>query len=177
MTLHHPIHTNRSLLKDATRGVHEATEARWFSAGDFANREAYEQWLRAMSGVHETLAKPAVAHPTLAAYAPVEAERQSVLLLDIGDAQTETTSPIHGSEAWGWGVMYALHGSALGASMLLKSKSVGSGWPKAYLRLMAEFATSGQLKQFFDRLNAAQIEPVDMIRGATDVFTYLAAYR
>jgi len=72
-------------------------------------------------------------------------------------------------------VVNVVNGSAWGASQVLKSGALGADWPRAYLQEMRGFATSGQLKGFFERLNAAPVPPADLAEGANAVFSFLSA--
>jgi heme oxygenase len=94
---------------------------------------------------------------------------------DLGLSKVKKTDISSPNSAWSWGVLYALNGSSLGASVLLKKGAIDAAWPRQYLEEMRRFAKSGMLKSFFDELNAAPFKVEDMATGANDVFNLLAS--
>ncbi|WP_341367790.1 hypothetical protein [Yoonia sp. BS5-3] len=166
---------NRAVLKMSTRAAHEGAESRWFSDGRFASRDSYDHWLKALLKTHQTFGARAVTSTQLGHYQKIENARQTALCADLGCDDQATKRGDPPSDGWAWGVLYVLNGSALGASMLLKSNSIQDGWPTSYLRVMQGFASSGQLKSFFGQLDQADAATSDMAAGAKAVFDYLAA--
>lgn len=168
--------SNRHYLKMVTSDPHDKAEARWFSSGKFTCRNSYEQWLQSMLHVHGSLGVKATAKTALPQYGNVEEGRFAALSLDL--ALPKTPSPIEApseiSTAWAWGVLYALNGSSLGASILLKSESVRTDWPSQYLHEMRQFATSGALGHFFAELDALKLDKSEAANGAKAVFSALA---
>ncbi len=73
-----------------------------------------------------------------------------------------------------WGVLYALNGSALGATVLLRSGLGADSWPRDYLHEMATFAKSGELRDFFDHLEHLELSLADAVAGAGLVFDAIA---
>ena len=167
--------TNRDQLRHATQAAHTEVEGRWFTFGSFNSRSSYDHWLSSLYSAHASLGAAAVKASALRRYAEREAARRDALMSDLGASQTDRPEAQPVSAPWAWGVLYALHGSALGASILLKSNAVQPGWPRRYLVEMREFAASGQLKEFFRALNAASADVQGMAKGAHAVFDLLAS--
>lgn len=171
----HPPLSHRNWLRAATQSAHEEAEARWFAPGTFASHHMYARWLRALRHAHCDLGAQAVRIPGLERFARTEQARANALCLDLELPPLEPGDAPRKPAGWGWGVLYVLNGSAMGASFVLKSGSVEPSWSRHYLEEMRCFATSGALKAFFDRLNAADVCPDDMLTGANDVFEFLSA--
>lgn len=165
---------NRHLLKTAIRTAHERAEAGWVTEGRFADRAAYTAWLTAMAGAHVALGGPAARLLRDPEWRNEERARLSALKTDLSVAL-----PVHEyshgrSDSWAWGVAYALNGSAMGASVLLKSGAVSSGWPRRYLTVLRDYATSGRLHGFFRDLEGLRMDLDEASAGARDVFAALA---
>lgn len=169
--------SNRQYLRAMTSAAHDKAEARWFSRGQFASRESYQHWLRSMHRVHSTLGAHAVQHEHLTPYSAMEYERAQALSvdLDIPEKPAFAVTLEQPSSAWPWGVLYALNGSSIGASTLLKSGQIMAEWPNQYLQVMTRFATSGALGTFFAELDSRELNLSDCVSGATAVFSALAA--
>jgi len=169
--------SNRHNLKEMTSGAHDRAETRWFSRGKFTSRDSYLHWLEAMRSVHMSLGATAVREAALTQYSSIEAKRINALSLDLGmpKSSLKIKVPAEVSAAWSWGALYALNGSSLGASILLKSQSVQSDWPNRYLQEMRYFATSGALGEFFAELDHLKLNRKEAARGANAVFSALAA--
>lgn len=175
MTLHQgALVTHRAVLKEATGTAHLKAETAWTRDGKFADRAGYETWLRCLQVTHLTLGMTAASVIKCDAQCLEEHSRAKALALDLAGGPRPKTPPKRGSESWAYGVCYALNGSAIGASILLKSRSTHAPWPCAYLETMADYATSGRLKAFFERLEAVQLNMDDAVQGARDVFTTIA---
>jgi heme oxygenase len=167
--------SNRDRLKRSTKTAHACAEARWFSSGSFASRTAYQHWLSALLHTHSAYGLAAVQSAGLRQYSAIEAKRRTALERDLDVSVQYDGIQQNASLDWSWGVLYALNGSALGASILLKSGSVLADWPTEYLAEMRGFAASGQLKSFFDDLNAEYLDTGEMLKGANAVFNCLAS--
>ena len=162
--------SNRLLLKQATRAAHARAEARFVGPHGFRDHTAYACWLTAMMDVHMTVGLPAATVLDDAVLLTREDKRIRSLAHDLGVPVTRGQSIPDRSMSWAWGVQYVLQGSALGASMLLKSGTIRPEWPRAYLREMQHFATCGGLKQFFAALESNTIDPAEAIQGAKEAF-------
>lgn len=160
---------NRQRLKAATLQAHARTEAAWFGRAAFADLATYRHWLSAMQQVHLGLGVDA-AH---ALGDGAEAARLAALDTDLGNCPQAEHVPQSAPPSWAWGVQYAINGSALGASILMKSAALQPDWPTAYLETMRSYATSGALNAFFQTLNAQDLDHVQATEGATQVFTLL----
>lgn len=164
---------NRQFLKDATRAEHVATEASWMTQGHFADRAEYDAWLAAMMAVHTSHGFAAARVLGRAEWVEDEHIRHAALVADLSrNIYTSQGSPM-ATTSWAWGVAYCLNGSALGASVLLKSDALAPSWPRAYLAAMKGFAAQGGLKRFFDALDGQSIDRSEAARGAADVFAAL----
>lgn len=164
---------NRDRLRRATRDAHMTAEHLWFSAGAFADRATFLQWLSVMADVHASIGQPAAMALRAHISDRIELERARALTQDL--VQQPTTHPASQplSASYAWGAMYVLNGSAMGASVLLKPGALPNDWPRHYLRTMQAFAKSGQLRQFFDRLDAIDLNHAESLAGATAVFDAL----
>ncbi|MEL7104393.1 MAG: biliverdin-producing heme oxygenase [Pseudomonadota bacterium] len=168
---------NRHVLKAATKSAHQRAEARWVTEGRFADRAAYSAWLAAMAGVHVTLGAPAARLLNDPSWRNEERQRLAALKADLSADLPECDTSPERSGSWAWGVAYALNGSAMGASILLKSGAVASGWPRRYLTVLRAYATSGRLHGFFAELAHQGIDLDEAGTGAKDVFAALAQAR
>ena len=144
-------------LKNATRDSHAAAEARWTASGAFSSRFAYANWLERMYQVHAGLGQAAAETARWPGAARDEADRAACLAQDLSATNGQPQDRPSLSRPAAWGVLYALNGSALGASILLRSM-VPDGWPVSYLQEMARFAKSGRLARFFADLDAASCD-------------------
>ena len=165
---------NRGLLKQATALIHERTEAKWFDLGQFTSKEAYLKWLGAMLSVHADLGTPAahaIADPNWVA---LEGERISALQRDLDLDHPPQNAAVKFGTSYSWGVLYAVSGSALGATVLERDVAARHDWPTKYLRKLSGFARSGGVRLFFDKLNQSHLEFDEAQRGATAVFEALA---
>lgn len=165
--------TNRDILKQATEEAHACAEARWFSSGSFASRPSYDGWLSSLYFAHEALGQSATRFDALKRYALEETRRRNALVRDLGGRQQQWQQPARHSESWSWGVLYALNGSALGASVLLKTGAIQASWPTHYVEEMRNFATSGGLAAFFQSLNDDKLNATEIVCGAHSVFDAL----
>ena len=160
-------------LKNATRDAHATAEARWTQSGGFSSRFAYDGWLERMHLVHAGLGQAAAEGAGWSGAIADEAERAACLAQDLGVSDGTPPERPRLSRPAAWGALYALNGSALGASMLLRGM-VPEGWPASYLQLMAGFAKSGRLARFFADLDAAGCDPGAALHGASLVFDTIA---
>ena len=167
--------SQRDQLRRATQTAHAKAEARWFRMGSFANRSSYDTWLSSLFLAHARLGAVATKDGMLSRYGRIEAARKSALLSDLEADYIDCSETRPVSASWSWGVLYALHGSSLGASVLLKTNAIDASWPRRYLEEMRGFATSGQLSKFFRDLNATPANTEEMVAGANAVFDLLAA--
>lgn len=164
---------NRDRLRRATRDAHANAEHLWFSAGAFTDRATYLRWLTAMAHVHADIGHHAAT--ALRTHIPerIETERAQALSQDLQKTIPGGPNRPRLSESYAWGAMYVLNGSAMGASVLLKPGVLPPQWPRHYLYAMQSFSKSGQLRRFFDQLEARNLDHADSIAGATAVFHLL----
>lgn len=168
---------NRTVLRDATRQVHERTEQLWFAQNAFASHAAYLRWLSAMATVHQSLAPAAVRALDDMTITQTERDRTAALAADLGTTPSPPMEPLLCTKAEAWGVMYVLNGSAMGASVLLKSQGLKPDWPQRYLQVMRSFAQSGALRQFFDLLDQVPLDHTAATAGAHLVFDALQNFK
>ncbi|WP_298836223.1 biliverdin-producing heme oxygenase [uncultured Roseobacter sp.] len=166
---------NRLSLKAATSDAHASAEAVWFDAGAFSSPDRYRLWLGQMLAVHSDMGLRAAGTVMSGAYLAPEEARCAALARDLGTSPPPAPDQ-PASESWSWGVLYALNGSALGASVIHRTISRENSWPLEYLTVMRDFATTGGVKQFFDRLNAVDLSENEARRGADAVFARLGEY-
>ncbi|MCV3272753.1 heme oxygenase-like domain-containing protein [Roseobacter sinensis] len=171
-----PIETNRAVLRRRTRNCHERAEEAWFRGGEFGSRLSYEGWLAALCRAHSELGLPSARRLGDDQYIAIECGRCLALNEDLGTTGAVTGQAVQRTTSWAWGVQYALNGSALGASVLLKSGALQDGWPRAYLTQMQAFATSGALKRFFATLDALDLDIREAEAGAERVFSSLSEH-
>ncbi len=174
MTIAKAIATNRESLRHQTREDHNRAESTWTKSGRFDSRQDYNAWLTALYHVHSALGVAAA--QTLGASWLIDKEQSRCRALerDLGTCGSEKTPEKTGTRSWAWGVQYALNGSALGASLLLKSGAIDDSWPRNYLTEMQAFAKSGALKQFFSSLDRTPVDIEEAGHGARSVFGALA---
>jgi heme oxygenase len=162
---------NRALLRETTRVTHDLAESSWSQGGSKAF--PLESFLIAMRRLHTRLGMSAALCIGSKEFFAVEDARLDALRKDLGHEPRESAGaePLSSSDKNNaWGVLYALNGSAMGASKLLRS---GVG-PSAYLDLMRSYATSGALSRFFRSLNAEPLDQSAAIKGARSVFASMA---
>ncbi len=166
----------RHFLKHATAAAHQEAEAAWSLNKAFADLKSYKNWLDAMLEVHEQLGMAAAASLGDSNALIIEQARVDAIRTDLGvTTATRRQSPLR-SKCWAWGVLYALNGSAMGASILIKSSALHSNWPVTYLTLMRNFAASGDLFKFLETLNTAKLDRTSAAEGANDTFRMLGQY-
>ena len=166
----------RAYLKSATRQDHVRAEARWTNEGTFADRRTYQAWLGRMLDVHDALGFSAAKRSRWHSAAAIETSRHNALCQDLGlpaKRHNGAGQSLDHDEAWG--ALYALNGSALGASILLKQGIAQFGWPVAYLSEMRRFATSGALGAFFPALDVQVSNREAALTGALAVFRMIAS--
>lgn len=162
---------NRAALKTATRRAHCAAEARWVGQTGFAGRHGYEGWLGVLHAAHSSLGRQAAAVLNDPKLQQAEQWRIAALESDLpGARQVVQAARPNPNRSYAWGVLYALNGSALGASSLLKSGAVPLSWPRSYLETLRRFAVSGDLATFFRQLDQAPLETALAVAGAHAVF-------
>ena len=165
---------NRAFLRTATQSAHTAAEDRWTDHGSFASRAQYDGFLSVALECHLKLGLPAAE----ARMQGIAFERHRIVALaqDLNcDVPVRSASPSGISADYAWGVSYALNGSAIGASILLKSDHRLKSWPTAYLALLQGYAKAGHLAQFFDALEAAPLDAERALQGAVDVFDMIGS--
>ncbi|WP_436399326.1 biliverdin-producing heme oxygenase [Roseobacter sp. S98] len=166
---------HRDVLREATQAAHSAAENVWFGEGHFASLPDYRAWLTRMLEVHETLGLAAATAVSPDLFLPQETARCVALRRDL-DLEPVGAGPDRAMpDSHAWGVLYALNGSALGASHIHREVSGTRDWPLRYLAEMRTYATSGGVKEFFDRLNAAGLDTARALDGALDVFDRISA--
>ncbi len=162
---------NRAYLKAATQQAHDEAEQHWAPGNLFVDKAVYFQWLSVLMEVHHTLGQPAAHALSCEAYIEAEAARRAALCEDLGDMAAGSAESVQRGGGHAWGVLYALNGSAIGASVLLKSGRIPGDWPTSYLLCMQEFARSKALKTFFAELDAQSFDMDDARCGAERVFS------
>lgn len=168
---------NRHALRDATRDVHNSAEGQWtHSLGATGGGQAL---LLAMSMLHANFGQPAAQHAGGAAAVDLEASRLRALKQDGAQADVArkvTARPELSNRDYSWGVLYALNGSAMGASMMLQPGGIMAHEQSAYMTLMQNYARSGGLGAFFRLLNAQDLAIDTASKGASAVFTAMTEF-
>ncbi|MEM1383100.1 MAG: biliverdin-producing heme oxygenase [Pseudomonadota bacterium] len=160
----------RPLLREATRALHEQIETVWAPAGAFESEKAYRSFLSTLMRIHRQVGLTAAMARGDTEEVDEEQRRLSALAADL-DASPAGARPARTLGAdYAWGVGYVLNGSCLGAAMLLKSGGLGPEWPRRYLYLGRDFAKSGRLRRYFERLNALPLDREAVERGALETF-------
>jgi heme oxygenase len=168
----------RETLKQATREAHLQAEAVWMGDAGFEALEDYRAWLHALKRAHAHLGLAAARQVRNPSFVTLEQDRLSALAGDLGQRiKPEQIEPTLLTESQAWGVLYALNGSALGGSVLLKAGHTAPDWPTAYLQTMQAYARSGALAQFFRNLEAVDIVHSEAVSGAKLVFWLLKNQR
>lgn len=161
---------NRDYLRKATQSAHQNAETGWTRNGRFAGLTIYRQWLERMLRAHQTLGLPACL--ALGGHAEWAREQRRIACLraDLGLGSARPDEIADMSRDLGWGVAYALNGSAIGATRLIKPGITPDDWPGSYLHEMADYAKSGALWAFFRALDGATPDLAEATRGAFRVF-------
>lgn len=167
--------TTRFHLRDATSMDHAAAEAVHYAHQKFADKNAYFDYLTSLYAAHLTLGLPAA---QLRQDVGEEAYHQThvgLICEDLGHTPRPESAcdPVR-SLGEAWGISYALIGSALGATAVLRDLGSSSDWPTAYLDASARFAKSRGVATFFAALNAANPDPDEATFGARRVFARIA---
>ena len=166
--------SNRVVLRNETSVEHAAAEQVWTSDASFVSLGVYQQFLSMLMSLHLDLGSPAA--DVLGVTPDLEEQRIKALADDLEvKVPIRNTASLTSDQAWG--VCYVLNGSALGASLLLKSKAVEPSWPTSYLQVMRAFARSGELAKFFRSLDAQRLDQIAAIQGARTVFQAIATWR
>jgi len=139
----------------------------------FESVEQYQTWLTALLVAHSELGRSSAQLLGNPAFSTTEQTRCALLESDLNRHCPDHIEFRLKTKSWAWGVQYALNGSSLGASVLLKSGALGRAWPREYLKSMKEFATSGALKQFFAALDDEPFSVDEAVAGAESVFGLL----
>ena len=166
--------SNRDVLRMAIRESHDRAEAVWTGAGGIRVPSVYRDWLICLRSVHARIGLPAAR--TIGGPAEVEDElaRINALSADIGAPLPAEPTETGAGGAWAWGARYALNGSMLGASQILKSGDMAHYSNRAYLTCARAYAKSGKLAAFFQALNARALD-LDAARlGAEQVFAAIS---
>lgn len=162
--------TVRDILQRQTATAHERVERLFWTDRGFPSRRHYDGFLRGLQSAHATLGLPAAEHRGAEAVF-AELAALDALSRDVGPAplplQTVRT------ESEGWGISYALIGSALGASVILKSGHIPEDWPTEYLAHMQRLARSGSVKRFFSTIDDGCSDPETGAAGALRVFAVI----
>ena len=129
----------RSALKASTEIAHAAAEEHLLGGRkSFDTRPQYDRFLCVALQAHAAFG---VAAATATGQDWLEREE---------DQRPSAARKLTAAEGWGAG--YVLHGSAMGASLMLKTGYLNSAWPCSYLNHMRRFAQSGCLRRFFNLL-------------------------
>lgn len=165
----------RVWLRDATRDLHAAAEDKWMPMRRFASEDGYRGFLSALLQAHHRLGRPAALRRADHDDIRREEARITALCQDLGTAPPAPAAPTEMAERYAWGVSYVLNGSALGAALLLGQNHVGPRWPRAYLTQSQQFAKSGALRDFLDRMDSLPAHDHDLLQGASDTFRLVAS--
>ena len=169
-----PKQSLRDVLNEATMELHQQLEALWTPSGGFASEATYKAFLSALLDVHIQMGRPSAEARDDKLAIEQEDDRISALRDDLnGSAHPSPTARTDIGSDYAWGVGYVLNGSSLGASILLKTDSLGVGWPRQYLGLGRDYVRAGHLKRFFDGMNVASVNPIEVHRGAMETFCAL----
>ena len=161
----------RMQVREETRELHDALDSEWWTSRGFASKQRYLAFLRAAQEAHSRFGI-AAASARADGSDRIEQARRLALILDLEEETPQAMPDCDGVDiSFAWGVGYALNGSALGASKILKSGDLDQDWPRRYLELGQRFARSGAVRKFFDDLNVQTLERDKMINGATAVFS------
>lgn len=167
--------TNRHALQQATRTMHDWAERRW--AGENGVPVDLDRFLRAMYCLHASYGVAAAA--CVGRADEIERERTRIMALraDLGwvpQVAYPVDALVPEKRDAAWGALYSLNGSALGAGVLLRVIADNSAAPSVYLKIMSDFARSGELASFFRTLNQQALDHRVAAKGACAVFAVLA---
>lgn len=162
--------TPRDMLQRRTATAHARVERLFWTDRGFPSHAHYDGFLRGLQSAHATLGLPAAEHRGAEAVF-AELAALDALARDIGPA----TLPLRtvGTPSEGWGISYALTGSALGASVILKSGHIPNDWPTHYFTHMQRLARSGKVKRFFSTIGDGCSDPEAGVAGALRVFAVI----
>lgn len=165
----------RFLLRDMTASDHARAEAVHYQDQKFADQEAYFRYLACLYRAHKELGSAAAKQRNDPEEHAHHNQCAALICSDLGQRLGSATTVIQLSEDQAWGVSYALIGSALGATTILRAMHEQVDWPIDYLKATVAFAKSKGVAQFFGDLNAAAPEPDQAAAGARLVFDIIAA--
>lgn len=171
----HPGAPLRSTLRALTSLAHAQTEQAWTTPGGFATRASYAAFLTRAFHVHATLGRSAVQLWGEAEDRSTEQARLHCLQADLNCPPLPCAAPGALSLGQAWGVAYVLNGSCLGAASMTRNGTLRQSWPARYMDHGSAFVRSGALRRFFERLNAAPIDPDQAIAGAQRCFAAFTA--
>ena len=159
----------RLQVRARTRTVHAALDTVWLAADGFSSKRAYMAFLYASLTAHIELGIPAAIRR---ADGSQTTERARIIALrqDLGTSQPAIVEQSITDQSFAWGVGYALNGSALGATTILKHGGLQRDWPRRYLEMGRDYARTGGVRRFFDRLNGEQLDRDQVVAGALAVF-------
>lgn len=166
----------RTFLRARTSLAHDTLEQGWFGPDGFRSVESYRGLLLQSLHVHLTLGLPAADLWGTPDDAALERARLRALISDTGVDANTLSQPMSSLDttSHAWGVAYVLNGATLGASVMLKTGKLRAGWPHQYMLHGRAFVQSGGLMRFFERLNAAEIDPDCAVAGANACFAAFA---
>ena len=169
-----PAQSLRLQLRKATRAVHTALEESWAPRTGFSSREAYRAFLFGNLRAHCEIGLIA-ARSRNDASETLERARIAALCDDLGIARRGPDVTGNITADYAWGVGYVLNGSALGASWILKTGRLQANWPRSYLTMGRAYAQAGGVREYFDRLDAQDLDAGEVIAGAHAAFAIFAA--
>ena len=166
---------NRQALRVSTQKMHMLSEQRW--ADIFEHPQGVRHFLVAMRVLHRTFGVEAARCMDQPEAADLEQQRLDALDADLQDT-SDTPAPLAASRGWtrdeAWGVLYALNGSALGATALLRPGAALAGQGSSYLELMRDYARSGALGAFIRALDGEMLDLPRATAGADAVFAAMS---
>lgn len=167
--------STRDELKHRTTALHALAERFVWSDTGFRSFNTYLCFLGALRTAHHDLGIPAATRLGSAESLTQEHGLLRDLNEDLGSKTSAGNQTNRGAitDAYAWGVRYALGGSAIGAASLLRSGHLPDHWPKRYLRAQASAARNGQVKALFDAINAQPIAVDQATCGANAVFNII----
>lgn len=166
----------RHYLRRSTAPDHARAEAVHWTGSDFRDRAGYERYLNALQQAHLVWgcgAAQVLDQPDEAARHEVYA---GLIAEDCRSDPPGATTPASMSRDMAWGVTYALVGSALGASMILRKLLQAHDWPMAYLKASHAHATSGGVLRIFDALDASGADRNRARQGACALFRVIETH-
>lgn len=166
---------NRRLLRTSSQKMHERSERHWGEV--FQTEQGFRHFLMAMQMLHRQHGMEAARRCGLPTAVDIEANRLTALQEDLGEATRSGRASDTGmSRDMAWGVLYALNGSSLGATMLLRPGAALQDQPSRYLELMRDYARAGGLGVFFRALNRQTLDMTRAVAGAQTVFAAMALF-